>query len=95
MYLSAKKIKYADLVVPFTKCPFKNVEHDCLFTKYWELASIEKQIQAIENIPEKALDILRKQHQCCQERKVKNIRKPYKSRSIIEACNKDLIFDNL
>jgi hypothetical protein len=95
MYLSAKKIKYADLVVPFTKCPFKNVEHDCPFVVYWEMKSVEKQIEIIEDLPEERIIFLREQHKNCQERKAKEVQKLCKSRSFIGASCKDLIFDIL
>ncbi len=95
MYFTEKKIKYADLVVPFTKCPYKKVEHDCPFVKYWELSSVEKQVQAIENIPEKELNLLREHHRNCQERKMKNVQNQCKLRRVIGIFNKDLIFDDL
>lgn len=94
MYFTEKKIKYADLVVPFTKCPFKKVEHDCPFVEYWKLASVEKQIQIIENLPEEELESLRDHHRLCQERKIKNVQKWGKLRSIMGISNKDLIFED-
>lgn len=93
MFFTEKKIKYADLVIPFTKCPFKKVEHDCPFVKYWELSSVEKQVQAIENIPEKELDLLRKHHRLCQERKIKNAQNWCRLKSITEIFNKDMVFE--
>ncbi|MCG6189852.1 hypothetical protein [Maribellus maritimus] len=95
MYLTEKKIKYADLVVPFMKCPFKKAEHDCPFIEYWKLASVEKQIQIIENLPEGELDLLREQHRLCQARKIKNAQSQYKLKSIVEIFHKDLMFENL
>ncbi|MEZ5104465.1 MAG: hypothetical protein R2757_08215 [Draconibacterium sp.] len=95
MYLTEKKIKYADLVIPFTRCPFKKVEHDCPFIEYWKLASVEKQVQAIENIPETELDLLRKYHRLCQERKIRSAQSWWKLKGIISFFYKDIIFENL
>lgn len=95
MYFTEKKIKYADLVVPFTKCPFKKVEHDCPFIEYWKLASVENQVQAIEDLPEDELDILREHHRLCRERKIKDAQKRCKFKNIIGIFNNDLVFDNL
>lgn len=94
MYFTEKKIKYADLVVPFTKCPFKKVEHDCPFVEYWKLASVEKQVLAIENIPEKELDLLREHHRLCQARKIKGARSWWRLKDIIRVLNKDMVFEN-
>jgi hypothetical protein len=93
MYLTEKKIKYADLVVPFAKCPFKKVERDCPFVSYWELASVEKQVQAIEDIPEVELDLLREHHRLCQERKIRNARSWWRLKGIIGIINKDMVFE--
>ena len=95
MYFTEKKIKYADLVVPFTKCSFKKVENDCPFVKYWKLASVEKQVRAIEDLPEKELDLLREHHRICQERKIKNAQDRGRLKRIIGFFNKDLVFENL
>ncbi len=93
MYFTEKKIKYADLVVPFTKCPFKKVEYDCPFVEYWKLSSVEKQVQAIEDIPEKKLNLLREHHKSCQERKIKNARSWWKLKGIIGIFDKDMVFE--
>lgn len=94
MYFTEKKIKYADLVVPFTRCPFKKVESDCPFVEYWKLASVEKQIQMIENLPEEKLESLREHHRFCQERKIKNTQSWCRLKSIAKIFNKDLVFEN-
>lgn len=95
MYLTEKKIKYADLVVPFSKCPFKKVEHDCPFIEYWKLTSIEKQVQAIENLPEEELEALRKYHRLCQDRKIKNAQNRCRLKKIIGIFDKDFVSENL
>ena len=95
MYFTEKKIKYADLVVPFTKCPLKKVKNDCPFIEYWKLASVEKQVRAIEDLPEKELDLLREHHRICQERKIKNAQGRCRLKRIIGFFNKDLVFENL
>ncbi|MEZ5104475.1 MAG: hypothetical protein R2757_08265 [Draconibacterium sp.] len=94
MYLTEKKIKYADLVLPFTKCPFKKVENDCPFVEYWKLASIEKQVQAIESLPEEELDLLREHHRLCQEKKVKRVQSQCRLKNIIGIFDKDMIFED-
>ncbi|MCG6191174.1 hypothetical protein [Maribellus maritimus] len=93
IYFTERKIKYADLVIPFTKCPFKKVEPDCPFVEYWKLASVEKQIQIIEDLPEKELDLLREHHRLCQERKMRNARSWWRLRGIIGIFNKDMVFE--
>ncbi len=95
MYFTEKKIKYADLVIPFTKCPFNKVEHDCPFVDYWKLSSVEKQVQAIENIREKELNSLREHHRLCQERKIKNVQNQCRLKKVIGVFNKNLVFENL
>ncbi len=95
MYFTEKKIKHADLVIPFTKCPFKKVEQDCPFIEYWDLASVEKQIGLIENLPEEKLDSLRNHHELCQERKLKNAQNLGKLRSFLGICSSELVLDNL
>ncbi len=93
MYFTKKKIKYADLVVPFTKCPYKKVENDCPFIEYWRLTSVEKQVRAIEDLPEKELDLLREHHRLCQERKIRNARSGWRLRGIIGIFNRDMVFE--
>ena len=95
MYFTEKKIKHADLVVPFTKCPFKTIEHDCPFIEYWNLGSVEKQIQIIENLPEEKLEALREHHRLCQDRKIKNAQNQCRLKKIIGILDKDFVFENL
>lgn len=71
MYFTKKNIEYADLVIPFTKCPFEEIEYDCPFVEYWKLPSEEEQIVAMGDLPENRLDDLRKHHQRCLKRKMK------------------------
>lgn len=75
MYLTKRNIKYADLLVPFSKCPFEEVESDCPFVEYWNFSSEEEQIVAMSNLPESKLNILRAHHQKCLERKMKENRR--------------------
>ena len=95
MYFTERKLKYADLVIPFTKCPFKKVELDCPFIEYWELASIEKQIQVIEDISEEKLELLRYHHRLCQGKKIKHAQSRYSLKNIDEIFNEDLVFNSL
>jgi len=78
MYFTEKNIKYADLVVPFTKCPFDDIESDCPFVDYWKLPSMEEQITEMGNLPEEKLEELRQHHRKCLLDKVKRIQEGYK-----------------
>jgi len=65
MYFTEKNIKYADLVVPFIKCPFEEPETDCPFKRYWEIPKIEDRIQTMGNLSEGELENLREHHRKC------------------------------
>nr|WP_320154034.1 hypothetical protein [uncultured Draconibacterium sp.] len=77
MYFTEKNIKYADLVVPFTKCPFENVEADCPFVDYWKLPSMEEQITEMGNLSLEELEKLRRHHRRCLLKKVDKIQQSY------------------
>ena len=92
MYFTEKKIEYADLVIPFTKCPFKKIEHDCPFVECWKQASIEKQVQLIEDLPVEELDLLRKHHRICVRKK--STQRTLRLKAIIGIySNKGLVFN--
>jgi len=74
-YLTEKNIKYADLVVPFIRCPFEEPETDCPFKVYWELPEIEERIQAMGNLSEDKLENLREHHRQCILNQVTRIQK--------------------
>ena len=77
MNFTEKNIKYSDLVVPFTKCPFDDVEEDCPFIAYWKLTSIEKQLSEMENLPDEELEKLQQHHRKCVLSKVQRIQSGY------------------
>ncbi len=79
MNFTKKNIKYADLVVPFTKCPFDDVEEDCPFTAYWKLSLIEKQLSEIENLSDEELEKLQLHHRKCVLFKVQKFHSGYSS----------------
>lgn len=75
MIFTEKDIKYADLVVPFTKCPLGEAVKDCPFMVYWKIEGQGKRIKLIEELPEAKLDELRGFHRKCLTEKIKKARK--------------------
>ena len=75
MIFTEKDIKYADLVVPFTKCPLGEAVKDCPFMGYWEIEDQGKRIRLIDKLPEAKLDELRDFHQKCLAIKIQKARK--------------------
>lgn len=65
-----KNKTYADLIVPFTHCPFEKVENDCPFTTYWEKTDFDEILSIIDQMEEDELKILREHHQNCLQKKV-------------------------
>ncbi len=65
-----KNKSYADLIVPFTCCPFEKVEEDCPFTAYWNNMEFDKMLTVIDQMPEEELVVLRKHHQNCLQLKI-------------------------
>ena len=71
MILSEKSIQYADLMVPFRKCPLGDAVPDCPFVEYWENEDPSYRVQVIEELPEDKLDELREFHRNCMAKKIK------------------------
>jgi hypothetical protein len=71
MAFTEKNIKYADLIVPFTKCPLGEPISDCPFTDYWKMEDEEKQILLVDELPEEKLDELRAFHRKCLNIKIR------------------------
>lgn len=65
MAFSEKNIKYADLIVPFIKCPLGEAVANCPFIDYWKIGDEEKQIGLVDELPEEKLDELRAFHRKC------------------------------
>ena len=65
MIFTEKDLKYADLVVPFTKCPLGEPIKDCPFVEYWKIEDQGQRIKLIDKLPEVKLDELRAFHHKC------------------------------
>jgi hypothetical protein len=70
MAFTEKNIKYADLIVPFTKCPLGEVVTDCPFVDYWKIEDPEERIRPVDELPEEKLDELRAFHLKCIKIKI-------------------------
>ena len=70
MIFTEKDVKYADLVVPFTKCPLGEPVKDCPFAKYWKIEDQGQLMKLIDELPEVKLDELRAFHQKCLSIKI-------------------------
>ena len=60
--------QYADLVVPFTECPFGEPIHDCPFIVFHRIGDESKQIAEINLHSEEELDSLRAFHRACMQK---------------------------
>lgn len=65
MIFTEKDLKYADLVVPFTKCPLGDPIKDCPFTEYWKIEDPGERIKIIDELSDVKLDELRAFHHQC------------------------------
>ncbi|WP_163321775.1 MULTISPECIES: hypothetical protein [Draconibacterium] len=65
MIFTEKDVEYADLVVPFTKCPLGDPTKDCPFAEYWKIEDQGQRIKIIDELPEVKLDELRVFHHKC------------------------------
>lgn len=70
MAFTEKNIEYADLIVPFTKCPLGEAVADCPFIAYWKMEDEDKQIALVDQLPEEKLDELRAFHGKCLRVKI-------------------------
>lgn len=70
MAFTKKNIKYADLIVPFTKCPLGEPVADCPFTDYWKIEDLEERIRPVDELPEEKLEKLRAFHRRCLNIKI-------------------------
>ncbi len=60
--------QYADLVVPFTGCPFGEPINECLFKEFHKLGNESRQIEQVSLHTEIELDLLRSYHRDCMQR---------------------------
>lgn len=67
MFDNKKLRQNADLVVPFTSCPFGKPINECPFIPYYELNNEREQIKQIIEIPQGKLEELRKFHRSCMQ----------------------------
>ena len=74
MTFTEKNIKYADLIVPFTKCPLGEPVPDCPFNHYWKTEDPAERIRPVDKLPEEKLDELRKFHRKCLNIKIEKAR---------------------
>lgn len=73
MGFTEKNIKYADLIVPFTKCPLGEPVSDCRFVSYWKIEDLEERIRPVDDLPEEKLDELRAFHRKCLSLKIEKV----------------------
>ena len=65
-----KNKKFADLIVPFTACPFEKIEDDCPFINFWKLNGLNQVVELIDKLPESELLNLREHHNTCRDWKL-------------------------
>lgn len=61
----------ADLVVPFSACPFGEPVDGCPFIPYYKLNDERVQILKIIDIPQEKLDEMRTFHRTCRDKLMK------------------------
>jgi len=66
-----KNKTFADLIVPFMRCPFVKVESDCPFNTYREIKAFDEILSIIDKMSEHKLQNLRKHHKVCLLKKLK------------------------
>ncbi len=70
--INTKKIhQNADLVNPFSKCPFGKPVAECPFIPFYKMQNERKQIEQIETLPQEKLDELRRFHRACMKELLK------------------------
>lgn len=74
MGFTEKNIKYADLIVPFTRCPLGEPVEDCPFISYWEIKDPAERIRPVDDLPKEKLDELRAFHRKCLNLKIERAR---------------------
>lgn len=60
--------QYADLVVPFTGCPFGEPIDECPFIEFHRIGEESNQIEQVDLHTEKELNILRSYHRECMQK---------------------------
>lgn len=67
-FYTEKLRQYADLVVPFTDCPFGEPINECPFVVFHQIGNESKQIEQVDHHTEKELIILRTYHRACMQK---------------------------
>jgi len=82
-FYTEKLQQYADLVVPFTGCPFGEPIDECPFIEFHRIGEESKQIEQVNLHTEKELDILRSYHRDCMKKYFNGEWKPKVSRKAV------------
>ena len=67
-FYTDKLRQYADLVVPFTECPFGEPINECPFIEFHQIVNESKQIEKVDLHTEKELSLLRSYHRDCMQK---------------------------
>jgi hypothetical protein len=67
-FYTEKLRQYADLVVPFTGCPFGEPINECPFIEFHQIGNESKQIEKVDLHTEKELSLLRSYHRDCMQK---------------------------
>lgn len=82
--LNTEKLReYADLVVPFTGCPFGEPINDCPFISFHQIGNESKQIEQVSLHPDEELDSLRAFHRDCMQKYFDGEWGPKESKEIV------------
>lgn len=65
-----KHHRFANLLIPFSSCPFQQVEKDCPFVAYWGNNGTGEQMKIIEGLKEEELLRLQDHHRICMRNKI-------------------------
>ena len=67
-FYTEKLSQYADLVVPFTRCPFGEPFNECPFIEFHQIGNESMQIEQVDLHTEKELNLLRSYHRECMQK---------------------------
>ena len=63
-------IKYADLVIPISSCPFSDFDKQCPFRAFWDLPDFSRKIELLNSFPLSKVNDIRNYHEKCMEQKI-------------------------
>lgn len=81
-FYTEKLRQFADLVVPFTECPFGEPISNCPFIPIHQVADEYKQIEQINQYSEEELDNLRAYHRDCMKKYFAREWKPKRAKKL-------------